>query len=91
MQTEKDDVQDLLDVIAETEKASKEKGIPLGICWDSSRVLWLSYDLREGLKPNQEAELICFGTGAAPLALSDIARLAVESGIRSMNSKMAAA
>ena len=91
MQTANADTQDILDVIAETEKAAKEKGMPLGICWDSSRVLWLSYDLRDGLQPNQEAELVCFGTGAAPLALSDIARLAVESGLRSRYSKMAAA
>ncbi len=45
MQTDSNDVQDLKDVIAETERASRMKGMPLGICWDTSRSLWISYNL----------------------------------------------
>jgi hypothetical protein len=91
MPTNNTDTQDILDVIAETEKVANEKGMPVGICWDSQRVLWTPYDLLEGLQEHQEAELICFGTGANPIALSDIARLAVESGLRSSRFQTAAA
>lgn len=91
MQNHSNDVQDLKDVISETERAARLKGVPLGICWDTSRSLWVSYSLQEGLQSHQQAEFICFGSGVAPLPLTAIACLAWESVLRSNLLKNAAA
>ena len=91
MQTDSNDVQDLKDVIAETERASKMTGTPLGICWDTGRSLWVSYSLQDGLLSGQQAEFICFGTGVAPLPLTEIACLAWDSIACSHNPENAAA
>ena len=90
MQNQLNVVQDLKDVIAETENASREKGSPLGICWDTSRSLWVTYDLQEGLQSEQKAEFICFGTGIAPLPLTETACLAWDSVVRSLYQNAAA-
>lgn len=91
MQTDSSDVQDLKDIIAETERASQIKGTPLGICWDTSRSLWISYNLQDGLMSGQQAEFICFGKGVAPLPLTEIAYRAWDSVVRSLHSENAAA
>lgn len=66
-------------VIREAQHASRSKGFPTGIAWDTDRTLWIVYDLSEGTLPGQEPELVCFPNSSTVLPLTSIAIDVLES------------
>jgi hypothetical protein len=63
-------MQDLTDVIREANHQATLKGTSVGVNWELEKGRWGIYDLTKGCPEGSQPELICFGQGVMPLAVT---------------------